>query len=234
MISTEYFLNTSIPKLLIIKSFLFFILVHNGTAQSQVDNTKGRFHPTAGLTFRTTAMNAFNFNGVRPSDITRPYSYEKNIQGLSLNIGFQFNLTNKIAVEYYPNLRYDEIYSVTNSKEFTGTIGPNGDSAFVSTDHSYIKSFLIDHNFNLIYRNKISYGIGVTIINHNKSYEFINPIPRTHDIQFTSYNALVNFELMENTKLEVKILYAPSGFPYNEDLSVMMYSLRLYYLFDFY
>jgi len=47
------------------------------------------FYPTVGITWRSTAMNFFNFDAVIPDDYGRPYDYERSVQGVSLNIGLQ-------------------------------------------------------------------------------------------------------------------------------------------------
>ncbi|HBH25029.1 MAG TPA: hypothetical protein DDY13_16615 [Cytophagales bacterium] len=173
-----------------------------------------KIYPTAGITWRSTAMNFFNFKAVIPADPTKPYSYEKNVQGFSINPGLQIR-TRNIGFEYYSNLRYDVIYSRLES------------------ENVYVKEFIVDHNFNLVFKRKIDFGVGLTFVNAGKGYEFVNPVPRYHNIEFKTYNAFVTIPIKKVINLEIKALYIPEDFPENPNEQYIMYSLRAYYKFDF-
>ena len=62
----------------------------------------------------------------------------------------------------------------------------------------------------------------------------VNPGPRTHYIEFKTYNFFVVFQIKKVIDLEVKSLYVPEGFPENPYDEYMMYSLRAYYKFKWF
>lgn len=173
-----------------------------------------KIYPTAGINWRIAVMNVFNFKAIIPADPTKPYSYEKNVQGFSFNPGIQLT-SNIIGFEYYPNLRYDVVHYIFGSND------------------EYKKNFLIDHNLNLILKRKVEFGFGMTIVNAGKVYEFVNPIPRYHNIEFKTYNVFVTVPIKKVINLEIKALYIPKDFPENPNEQYVMYSLRAYYKFDF-
>jgi hypothetical protein len=178
-------------------------------------------YPTLGLTWRSTAMNNFNFGAVLPDDPTKYYPYEKNVQGFSLNTGIQLDFWKSFVFEYVPNLRYD-----VSHFRFNGS----------SDEVMYLKEFMIDHNLNIAVRKKLLYGgVGLSIINVNKGYAFENPIgvSRYHDIEFTTYNAFITFPIKKVLNLEFKVLYSKNNFPFNKNEEYLMYSFRLFYTFDF-
>lgn len=173
-----------------------------------------RIYATAGVTWRSTAMNVFNFNGVRTADPTIPYDYERNVQGFSVNPGLQIR-TKYIGFEYHPNLRYDVVHGVV-----------------IGIPNKRVKEFIVDHNFNLILTRKIDFGIGLTVVNAGKEYEFVHRmIPRYHNIEFVTYNVFVTVPVRKVINLEIKALYVPKNFPQNPRSEVIMYSLRAYYMF---
>ena len=174
-----------------------------------------KVYPTAGITWRSTAMNFFNFDAVIPADPTKPYNYERNVQGLGINPGLQLQFK-LVGVEYYPSLRYDVIHSD------------------VHIENKYTKGFLIDHNINLFVKRKILYGVGFSIVNDNEVYSFVNPTLRYHNLEFKTYNFFVTVPIIKKImQLEIKALYVPKDFPENPDEDYIMYSLRAYYKFDF-
>lgn len=197
----------------LIFSFIYFPIILSPIVAS-AQNRLFKLSPTAGITWRSTVMNFFNFNGVVPDDFTKPYSSEKNVQGFSLNPGIQIEYK-IVGFEYYANLRYDVVYFKFGSNE------------------EYEKDFLLDHNFNIYINKKIQYGIGLSIINSGKGYEFVNPIPRYHNIEFKTYNAFVTVPIKKILNLEIKALYIPKDFPENPNEKYIMYSLRVYYKFNF-
>jgi len=226
----------------LISMVLSFILVAlcNSETHSQ-EPQKSKIFPTAGITWRSTAMNFFDFQRVVPDDYSIPYDYERNVQGFSFNTGIQYQITNSIILEYYPNLRYDVTHSIPDSKKWElMLVTAEGDSIFGNSHSLKIKNFLIDHNFNVMrkYGKKV-YGIGMTIANSGESYEFlINSRnsglgTRTHSIEFKTYNAFVTFPLKKIFNLELKAMYIPRAFPRNVSEKYMMYSIRVYYKFDF-
>jgi len=203
------------------------------------DVKRGKIYPTAGITWRSTAMNFFNFNAVLPDDFSKQYSYERNVQGFSLNIGIQYQLSNSVFLEYYPNLRYDVTHSTYDSKyDRLVLVTSAGDSSFVNGHPIYEKSFLIDHNFNIIRKiGRKSFGFGMTIVNTGKTINYPlnhrspNPIIKHQNIEFKTYNAFVTIPLKKIFSLEFKALYIPRDFPWNVSEKYIMYSMRVYYRF---
>jgi hypothetical protein len=171
-----------------------------------------RWNLTSGLTWRSTVMNFFNLKGLWPSDFTVPYSYERNVQGFSLNLGVKYE-TSKYSLEYYPNFRYD----VTHRN--------------LKIENDHFKSFIIDHNINFLIRRKISYGLGMSIINYNKGFEFENPVGvhRYKNIEFSTINCLMVIPMKKRVFLELKALFIPKGFPLDEEEKYVTYSMRAYY-----
>ncbi len=197
---------------IIFRCIIFWFLLNGLFSPCFSQKQRVSVYPTVGLTWRSTAMNFFNFKAVNPADPTVPYPYERNVQGLSLNTGV-FVKTSSFGFEYYLNLRYD----VTHND--------------LKIEDTYYKEFITDHNFNFILQKKIDYGIGISIVNFNKGFEFENPVGvmRYQDIQFNSYNFLVILPLKKKFYLELKALYIPHGFPENPNEKYMMYSIRFFY-----
>ena len=168
---------------------------------------------TTGFTWRSTVMNFFNLKEVIPADPTQPYDYERNVQGLGLNPGLLIS-SHVISLEYYSNLRYDVVYSR------------------IGMENVYVKDFLMDHNFNISMIRKLTYGVGISIVNFGKGYAFVNPIPRYQNIEFTTYNFLVAFPINKLMNLELKALYIPKDFPENPVEKYITYSARVYHTFQ--
>lgn len=193
---------------------------------------------STGITWRSTAMHVFNFKNVSvPS--ADPYSYEKNVQGLSLNIGVQFFVFDRIAIEYIPNIRYDVTKTVRGNllrKELI-RISNQGDSLFINfySPDTYKKELIFDHNINLIRYSDLIYGFGVSIVNSNKSIFYENPVGvrRSLSLEFITANAIIVFPLRKSLNLELKALYVPKNFPEDRTNDFMMYSIRAYYVFSF-
>jgi|LNFM01.2.fsa_nt_gb hypothetical protein len=175
-----------------------------------------RVYPTIGVSWRSTAMNFFNFKAVIRADPTVPYNYERNVQGFSINTGVSIQSQN-FEFEYYPNWRYDVINSV------------------LGLDDTYVKGFIVDHNFNFTLRRKINYGVGISVVNFRTGFSFENPIgvQRYQSIEFNTYNAFVTFPYKKILFIELKALYVPNGFPENPYEQYIMYSLRVYYKLNF-
>ncbi len=216
----------------------FFILIYSENSQAQ--NEESRVMLTAGLTWRSTAMNFFNLKSLRPSNIRIPsiYYYEISVQGVSLNIGLQYRLSHRLKLEYHPNLRYDHLRIDTEYIEtrYVPKAINSTDSTFVDFYTSEeVKAFIVDHNFNFIFKGKkLDYGIGMTIVASGKLIEY-NTSPTTTElfnIEFSTYNAFIVVPIKKVINLEIKALYIPSGFPYNRKEKYMMYSLRAFYKFN--
>jgi len=219
--------------------FLSLFLFTSFDANAQ-EGQAGKIYPTAGITWRSTAMNFFNFKAVLPDTfISRKYEYERNVQGFSLNLGLQYQLSRSVFIEYVPNLRYDVIHFRNDIKDDVLVLVENEvDSFFVNDNPIYIKDFIIDHNFNVMrIKGKMAYGFGFTIVNSGESYQYPanHRIPkvniRTQVIEFKTYNAFVTFPLKKILNLELKAMYIPKDFPYNKFEKYIMYSMRVYYRF---
>jgi hypothetical protein len=182
-------------------------------------------YPTAGITWRSTLMNFFNFDYVWPYDNTVPFDYERNIQGLGLNIGclLQGDL---LGIEYYPSFRYDVTHFRFRPPGSTGV-------HYVTKD-DYYKSFLVDHNVNLLFRRKkLDFGFGFSLVNAGKGFHFENPFPRYQRIEFKTYSAFVTIPIKKVVHLELKAHYIPERHPQNPYQKYMSYSIRLYHRFGF-
>ncbi|MCP4458511.1 MAG: hypothetical protein GY816_10890 [Cytophagales bacterium] len=226
---------------LLLSIFLINLCFSKTYGQGLQEPQKSKLYPTAGITWRSTAMNFFDFVSILPDDPNKPFDYERNVQGFSLNIGIQYQLSNSVAIEYYPNMRYDVTHHKWDSKYDELVLVVNEvDSFFTNDKPIYIKKFLIDHNFNIMRKKgKLAYGLGLTIVNSGESYTFPhnhrapNPIVRTHIIEFKTYNAFVTLPLKKIFNLELKAMYIPRDFPENVSEKYIMYSIRVYYKFDF-
>ena len=217
-------------------SALFYLLLFYGSTNLYAQPEPGILSPTLGLTFRTTATGFLNFNGVLPWDWRQPYDYEQNVQGLRVNAGLEYQATNKIALAYYANVGYDRIASYRNPDPSTGIFygfGARGDSLIHYPDIK-VEELILDHNIQLILRGKkIDYGIGLSIINSGKGYEYYEDGDlRYHNIQFTAYNLFLQFPILKKINTEIKAQYVPAGFPQNPFRDVIMMSIRTFYRFD--
>jgi len=222
------FINIRILYKMILVLFFSLIILKTYSQSREI-----KVYPTSGITWRSTAMNFFNFKSIVPADPTKPYNYERNVQGFGINLGLQLELFNNITFEYYPSLRYDYTHHYYDLSKNRLINVINGDSIFGNDYPIDVKEFILDHNFNLIFRRKIDFGFGLTIVNAGKGYEFVNPIPRYHNIEFKTYNAFITVPIKKLINLEIKALYIPKDFPENPDEQYIMYSLRAYYKFDF-
>ncbi len=223
------------------KNLVFLLLLESLTfknALSQEEDSKEKLiniQPTFGLTWRIGIMNFFNFGYKEPNFRGQPFLEERNTQGISYTPGIQLNSYPwNLGFEYQMGLRYDHLYhSYENSS--CQLVQPN----FCVFVPEYVKSFLVDHHFN-IYKsirwlsrkgNEKTYllGIGITIVNAGKDYTVSG---RTFDAQYTSYNIFVSIPILKQFYLEPKINYIPSGFPQNPSNELMSYSIRVYYRFN--
>ena len=201
-------------------------------AQQREPNLTG----TIGITWRSTAMNFFNFKYVYTDPRISSYDYERNVQGLSINIGLIYQISSKLSLEYHPNIRYDQITfdrdTVGWTKSIVGT--QTGDTVIYQPIYEQIpnKESILDHNFNLVFRKKLNWGLGLSIINTGKSFQYENPIgspPKTENIQFVTYNAFAVIPVKKILFLELKALYTnnlPTSDPNDNHI---MYSARLFY-----
>jgi len=199
----------------VIFCFLALALCHTGYGQKK--EPKFTLYATAGVSWRSTAMNFFNFRAV-PQNPFIPYDYERNIQGVSVTPGLLVS-NGRIGIEYYLNLRYD----VTHTERAFPFPCPS----------RRVKEFIVDQNVNLVFnRNrKVDWGLGLSVVNTGKGFAFENPIgvQRYHNIQFTSYNAFAVFPLRDQLFLELRALLVPHGFPDSPGAVVITYSARAFY-----
>lgn len=199
------------------KGWLCLATLIFGTTLNLVAQEKAiKVYPTIGITWRSTATGLLNLSGVWDYDPKVPYDYERNVQGFSINPGIQMELSSlPIGIEYYPNLRYDVV-------SFN----------FFPVD-TYNKQFLIDHNFNLYVKRKVTGGVGFSIVNSGAGFDYVNPTPEYFEIEFRTYNVFIVLPIKKIVNLEVKALYIPVDFPANPHGEHIMFSLRLYYKFQF-
>jgi len=221
-----------------IYAFSLLIFLLGISSYSQPMNGHSKWQPTIGITWRSTAMNFFDFGPIVPMDWNMKYTYEKNVQGFSLNPGIQYQLSRTIYLEYYPNLRFDVTHSVWNKKDDVFQfVNDEGDSLFINSNPSYPKTFLIDHNFNIIRKKeKLALGLGMTIVNAGKTlnYPVNHRIPsnrRIQDIEFSTLNGFVVFPVKKIYNVELKALFIPNNFPRNIYEQYMLYTIRVFYKF---
>jgi len=195
-------------------AFAAFLLIASISFQSFAQKKALKLYPTIGITLRAGIMNFLNFEPIWPDSYYKLYPSERNIDGISLNPGLAI-CSNHFEFEYFSNLRYDVVYFISGS------------------DNKYERDFLLDHNFNFSYKKRISYGIGFSIINSGKGFWYDNPTPMYQDIEFKTVNFFVVIPIWKILNLEVKALYMPNGYPYNRNEDYIMYSLRMYYRFNF-
>ena len=201
---------------------------------------ESNFTGTIGITWRSTAMNFFNSTYGYTNPFIPSYNYERNVQGFSLNTGLIYHISSKLSLEYHPNIRYDQITfdrdTVAWSRTITST--QTGDTVTFRPIYEQIpnKEFILDHNFNLIFRTKLNWGLGLSIVNTGKSFQYENPIgspPKTENIQFVTYNAFVVIPVKKILFLELKALYTnnlPTSHPNDNHI---MFSTRLFYKIRF-
>lgn len=195
---------------------LFFISL--SVAYSQYSN-KVNFYTTGGLMLRTGIMNFFNFKYKWPSNVSRPYNSERNINGFSLSPGILFKI-NHLQIEYFAGLRYDVLYIVSGK------------------ENTYQREFILDHHFNFSLKvRKLSYGVGSSIVNAGKSFTYntniFTPNYIHESLEFRTINGFVTFPVWKTLNLEIKAIYMPNGYPYNRQQDFIMYSTRLFYKFKF-
>ena len=113
------------------QSFIL-ILASFSYAQAQLDDANPLdANLTFGFMFRSTVLEEVN------GDPTIPSNYEKNTQGVGINIGIETIITkHQIGLNYSLNVRYDYYF---NLKDKFGLSSKE------------IKDFLIDHNI-LLYK----------------------------------------------------------------------------------
>lgn len=219
VIMKETPMGSGFHKWLRLSSFILSFMFYFGASKGMAQNSQLTINPTLGISWRSTAMNFFNFRAVEYEDYTLMYNYEKNVQGLALNPGMQVNLF-PFGFEYNARLRHDYIHGnhdILNRKVLPDT-----------------KGFLLDHNFNLYIKRNITCGAGFSIVNSGTGYWFENPVGtrRFHRIEFSTYNVFVGFPVKKIIDLEIKAQYVPNDFPSNRKEEYIMYSLRAYYTFD--
>ncbi len=196
---------------IVIVCLFCFLSISNVYAQINIT-------PSVGITWRSTAMNYFNFKGLRKYDLRVPYSYEANVQGFSITPSVGLNYQ-RLTLSYDVNLRYDYLHSLYDSTTFEGVRD--------------IKNFISDHNLNILWKTKkLSYGIGWGVVNFRKDFEYLNGGKLYfQNLQFNTYNFLCNLPLKNQFHLQMSAYYIPRGFPYNPYQKFIMYSLKLYYKF---
>jgi hypothetical protein len=179
---------------------------------------KVRVFPTAGISWRSTLMDITDFrlnrlfHGVGRADLTVPYDSERNVQGFSFTPGVTVTGWN-FGLEYVPALRYDVTHQAAGER---------------------IKSFLTDHHVNFFrMARKIQYGVGISVVNFGHQFSFENQpgVPRSLDIEFATYNALVILPLSHGLAIEFKAHVIPKGFPIQPEGQYLSFSTRVFYRF---
>lgn len=160
----------------------------------------------AGLSWRSTIVDAFNLQTVEETNGFFDYNYKANVQGLSFSPGIKFNHPNNIfSFAYHPNLRYDHPH------------------------HNEIQEFIIDHNFHLIINGKLKYGIGYSVLNYGKGLSYkLNDNYHYQDLVFSSFNVFTVIP-MNKLNLEIKAYYLPHEASFNPDEDYLLIGLRLFY-----
>ena len=205
-------------------------------AQQREPNLTG----TIGITWRSTPIDFFNSKYIDIHSRIPSYNDERNVQGFSLNIGLIYRISSILSLEYHPNIRYDQITFHQDTVGWMRSITRTQTGVTVTYQpiHEQIpnKEFILDHNFNLVFTTKLNWGLGLSIINTGKSFQYENPIgspSKTENIQFVTYNAFVVIPVKKILFLELKALYTnnlPASDPNDNHI---MFSTRLFYKIRF-
>ncbi len=205
----------------------------------QIEEATFVITPAIGLSWRSTAIGLSGHKGmVRGFQI--PYSYEKNIQGASLNPSINIYLRPaRLAIEYAPNLRYDHLYNVWSDSchlmqlEFN----PRPMCHYPLLDE--VKGFIIDHNFNFFIRlgeskdkRKTRVGFGLSLVNSGEDFTSQNGYGQVYwNLAFTTYNLALQIPIKKHFTVEPKVLYIAQDFPDGPAQRYLSFSLRTFYSF---
>ncbi len=217
----------SIIKLIALNVIVLFLTIQSTESKAQENSEKVSI--TAGITLRTNADTYFQSVTTRQI-FYRPFEYDQNLIGKRLSLGVEYQLSNRIAIEYYANLGYDNVASYPDANSRVFIISPDGDTLGGYNNRIDIREFLIDHNIQLVRRGKINYGVGFSLINAGKGLENeVNGRPVFQNIQFTSYNAFMQIPLWKGLHTELKIQYLTTGLP--TPPNDMLIAMRVFYRF---
>ena len=177
-----------------------------------------------------------------------PFIAEKNMQGLSVHVGFEYYFSQLgIGIRYIPNLRYDYIHGNT---DFANSRPTGSGNAFIAPEQPDTKEIIIDHSFQILrYFNKRKdkilppyYGFGLTLVNTGKDfyykegsfeYDGITYVgiedPIYYNIEFTTYDLFVAFPFKKLFYISPNIHYIPSGHPTNPRKRFMSFGIKVHY-----
>ncbi|MEO1049861.1 MAG: hypothetical protein AAFX87_04530, partial [Bacteroidota bacterium] len=151
--------------------FFIFYFIISFNVEAQQSSRKLELFPTIGYTWRSTATEFLNLNGVSQSQFNILYDYERNVQGFSLNTGILLRYNKKLEFEYYPGWRYDVIQAIP------GTLNERK------------KGFIVDHNVNLLLKKKLGIGIGFSVVNAGKGYYNDRNLNRNGEYQSIQFDS---------------------------------------------
>ena len=212
---------------------------------SQSATKKFKISVVGGLTFRTTIMKNFDFmKSFGQTSYWNDYLHEKNIQGLSYQPGFKFNVPHpKVEITYRLGIRYDythdlilrwtddldEIrkYCTACPDELEGFV----EEGFEFGISEFQKSWLFDHHFILMRRmknNKHAIGVGISIVNQNEHY--VDYYERKKEIEFMNYDLIYQRRIWGNIMMQANIIFIPKGqYPPDPSQNFLSYSVGLFY-----
>ena len=199
---------------------LVFFLCHSVYSQGDMD--KFRLSASGGIAFRTTIMQNFDIQqSFNQTLYWSDYLYEKNIQGLSYQIGLKLEVPNpKLEITYRLGIRYDHTNNLlirwTNDPEEKKAICPYCSSDIINNSDFEIaitesqKFWLFDHHIMLMIpfrNNKQLIGAGLTIVNANEYY--VDYYGRKKEIEFMNYDLIYQRKIWRNILAQVNIIFIP-------------------------
>ena len=193
--------------------------------------------PGIGLSWRSSTIGLSRRSGIVRA-LRIPYSYEKNIQGVSLNPSVNIYIRPaRLAIEYAPNIRYDHLYNVWSDSCHLMQLEFNPRPACHYPLLEEVTGFIIDHNFNFFIRlgesknkRKTRVGFGLSLVNSGKDFTSQNG-QNYWNLAFTTYNLALQIPIKKHFTVEPKALYIPQDFPDNPAQRYLSFSLRTFYSF---
>jgi hypothetical protein len=179
-----------------------------------------------GISIKTTPI-YFKGNGNYYSSIFVPFNPEWNTQVLSGNIGITLtNSKTNLALEYYPNLRYNYIHSrFDNTGSTKRELG--------------VYNFLIDHQFKIIFhpysfkfKRKFYSTAGFGINNFGKKV-FVPKFQRDIKLSYLTMNLGGGVHFNKISNLEYIINIIPKTLPTNRSINLITLELQYKRMFYF-
>ncbi len=186
----------------------------------------------AGVTIRSTLMNAFNFKGVNAYNGVIGFNYEKHIQGISLTTSVSiYDTLTHLGLAYAPSMRYAYVHGTFSEPRYVKDL--------LTEHHAYI--FKV-YSLNRRSSRKMYIGVGGALMNPGKRYFISKDLPNGlqraiqndfwFDIQYWVGECRVGLPVATHLWVEPMFSVIPRTFPTNKSETFLMYSVRLSYNFS--